>query len=180
MVLRVGGISLGELAEVGGVVVAILAIVLGPLMFRVRSHRAKLVELEARIARAERVGELVCTSVTRGLAGIDNTLDWSAGILHRLLLGRESEIDAADAIQEMRALRVTVERATTEVRLLAGARGEQVSALQQLTYRLGDSGTLITLSEVASLGGLPGLSRTSLQQAHHQLAQRLVPSGVGP
>lgn len=179
MIAEAGGITLGELAEVGGVVIAILAIVLGPLLVRVRRHRSELDELRARMVRAERVGELVCMSVTRGLLGIDNTLDWSAGILHRLLLRREAEVDVTRAVEEMRTLRVAVERAAAEVRLLAGTRTEQVSALQQLTYRLGDSGTVVTFREAANLEWSMGVSRESLHEAQRELTERLIHGAGG-
>jgi len=166
------GITLGELAAVGAVVAAVCAVLIGPLLFRVRRHRSEIADLTERVKRSERVGELVCKSLTRGLIGIDNTLDWSSGILHRVLLGREEEVDATKVIEEMRTLRVAVERASSEVLLLAGTRTEQISALQQLTYRLGDHATVATLSEAASVDGFV-VSSTALQAAHHELARRL-------
>jgi len=167
----------GEIAEIAGVVAAIVGVCLGPLLHRVRRHRVELAELEARITRAERVGELVCKAVTRGLVGVDNTLDWSAGLIHRILLHRDHEIDTTRAIEEMRAIRFAVERASAEVLLLAGTRREQVSALQQLTYRVGGAETLATLNEIAKLGGLEGSSEATLRAAHIALTERLINGG---
>lgn len=179
MIAEAGGVTLGELAEIGGVVVGIFAVVLGPLLLRVRRHRVELDELRARIVRAERIGELVCGSVARGLLGIDNTLDCSAGILHRLWLGRGDEVDVTRAIEDMRTLRVAVERAVVEVRLLAGAKTEQVSALQQLTYRLGDSRTVGTFGEAAKLKSLGVVSCDSLKEAQRVLTERLINGSDG-
>lgn len=169
--------SLGESAEVGALVLAMLAIVLGPLLRRVRRHRQELDELRARLTRAEGVGELVCTTVTRGLIGVDNTLDWSAGIVHRLMLRRDEEIEVDRAIGELRTLRVSVERAVAEVRLLAGDKAEQISALQQLTYRLGNSDTVDVFGRAASLDGFAGVSKDSLRTAERELRERLIRRG---
>jgi hypothetical protein len=169
--------SLGEGAEVGALVLAMFVIALGPLLSRVRRHRRELDELKQRLDRAEGVGELVCTTVTRGLVGVDNTLDWSAGIVHRLMLRRDEEIEVDRAIGELRTLRVSVERAVAEVRLLAGDKAEQVSALQQLTYRLGDSDTVDIFGRAADLDGFAGVSKESLRKAERELRERLIHRG---
>lgn len=175
--MTIAGISVGELAEIGGVVAAVCAVVLGPLLGHVRRHQKQIRQLEVRAVRVERVGGLACQSFIRGLVGIDNTLDWSCGIIHRMLLHREEEVDMMAAVEELRLLRLAVERSSAEVRLLAGAPAEQVSALQHLTFRLGDLDTAAALNEVANLEGIPGLSEATLRDAHTALTQRLMHPG---
>jgi heme exporter protein D len=165
--------GLSEFAEVGGFVLALQVIVLGPLVARVWRHRKQLNEIQGKLARAERLGALVSTSVTRGLLGIDNTLDWSAGILHRLVLKRDGEVSGEKMIEQLRDQRFALERAVAEVRLLAGSGVEQESALQQLTYRLGDSRTVATFGEAADLDGFANVSRGSLRAAQRELVERL-------
>lgn len=173
----VAAISTEEYMAVGALVLALVGIVIGPLLGRVRRHRIQLNELHDRLARAERVGELVCTSVNRGLVGVDNTLDASSALIHRLLVGRQGEIDPLEAIQALRTRRIAVERAVNEVRLLTGSAAEKRSALQQLAYRIGDERTVRSLTEIAGVDGFDGVSRELLLKAQQELTSRLIRHG---
>jgi hypothetical protein len=168
------GIGLGEYAAVGGLVIGLLGLVLGPIARRVRRNRTELEELRVRLERAERIGELVCVSVNRGLLGVDTTIDWASSLLHRLLVGRAGEISAEQAVAELRARRVAVERAVAEVRLLTGSRAERLSALQQLTHRIGDQHTVSSLTEIAAVQGFDGVSKKALLDCQKELTSRLI------
>jgi cell division protein FtsB len=169
-----GGISLGEYIAVGSFLIALVVVVVGSVAKQTKRTRAELKKLRERVERAERVGELVCVSVNRGLLGVDTTIDWSSSLLHRLLVDRADEISAEQALAELRARRIAVERAVAEVRLLTGNRVERLSALQQLTHRIGNEHTASALTEIASVRGFDGVPRRALLDSQKELMSRLI------
>jgi nucleoside phosphorylase len=123
--------------------------------------------LEDRIERAA----IAEHAVERGLAGTVNSLEFAAGLLQRILENRETDVTIA--LEEFHTLRRDVERAWSEIRLLAGGRAAQTSALQQLTNQLGDNATSELLLRAAESGGLEDVEPDKLRDAARQIEERL-------
>jgi hypothetical protein len=160
-----GGISLGEIAAVVGLCVAVttaLVVPVGAVLRRTRRDVKKLEEEVAETLRNEPRQRAAMADVAgRGFAGSLSSLEFSAGLLQRVMDDRVSEIDPAAAIRELQHLRVDIERAWLETRLISGSRAIQTSALQQLvnTRRDGGEPLLAGLSE-NSKDGAPSSTRT--------------------
>jgi nucleoside phosphorylase len=120
--------------------------------------------------RAERAA-IAEHAVERGLAGTVNSLEFAAGLLQRILEDRDTDVTIA--VEEFQSLRREVERAWSEMRLLAGGRTAQTSALQQLTNRLGDVATSEMLLRAADSGGLEDVEPEKLRDAARQIEDRL-------
>ena len=174
------GLTIGELAEIAGVVVAVVSLLGAPMAISLQRTRRRLRQLCVRVDGMEAVERMSRASLARGLVSIDNVLDWSAGILHRLERDTNDQIELPPTILELRTLRVAVERAWAEARLLSDDRSAQVSALQQLTHRLGDAETATLLRDAACLGSLSALDCPTLRSAARQLSQRLADGSVDP
>jgi nucleoside phosphorylase len=153
---------------VATVIVVVLLVVGGAAVLRQRRHVERLkAEVTDRFERG-RMAEL---ALERGLAGTVNSLEFTSGLLQRVLEGRDT--DTAVALEQFAMLRRDVERAWAEMRLLVGGRAAQTSALQQLSNRLGDGGTSEMLLRAAESGGLQTVEPEHLRTAARRIEKRL-------
>lgn len=171
------GISLGDLAAVGALVVALMS----PFSLVLYRTRRKLYEtlreLEAAredIGHLRSVTEALATSGARGLVATNACFDALTGSVHRILLNRSEEVDCDREVHQVRLTRRGVERAAAEARLFGSYdRIAQRSALQQLTFQLGDAATVELYWALVKTGGTDGVPVPDLEAAARELTRRL-------
>jgi hypothetical protein len=173
-------VTLSDLAEIGGVVVAVVTALLAPLWWSERRTRSRLAELRAelddlvaRSARLERIDAVVGHSRASGLLAITGALEAQAGLLHRTMLGRCHEIDVDAAMHQLRTARDWVERSAAECAVIYGERMSQIAALQQLTHRLGDAQTMSFFQGAAKIGSVGALGEDDFIGSARELSSRL-------
>jgi hypothetical protein len=108
----------------------------------------------------------------RGFAGTGNSLEFAAGLFERLLTDRTKEIDPQASLAAFRELRADVERARAEALLLTDDRTAQLSALNLLTYGVGDEGTEQLLREGLRRGRIGHLDADELERAEQVIRER--------
>jgi len=173
-------LSFSDFAAIAGVVVGIVGVLMTPLWVLLRRAQAESARARERLDAAlaehqasRRVEAVAWRSHALALRSISSAFESTAGLLHRLLVGRANEINSDEAIVQFHAIKTGVDRAAAEAALLSGIEERQISALQQLVHRLGDVDTLGLLNEAARAGTIGILTTADFDQAARQLASRL-------
>lgn len=117
---------------------------------------------------------MLASVLERGFASVCNEIELCLGLADRIEADRLDEIDLTKVVRDMRAWHEDVERTWHELRLLAGDRVGQVSALQRLTNGgLGDEGSLRLLAAVESWQETGGIDASQVREGARMLRERL-------
>lgn len=117
---------------------------------------------------------LMSTSRARGLTATNTCFDAVTGVIHRVLLNRVHEVDVSREIRNLRLTRRGVERAAVEARLMGeDERMLLQSALQQLTFQLGDARSVDFCDGMAKNGGASAIPAADLEAAARKITLRL-------
>ena len=175
--LEVGaGLSTGNVIAIGALCLALTAGALTPYLASLRSLARRTKKLEADLAEHLRESEsrrkIVAAVGARGFAAAASSLEFASGLVQRVLEDRTGEIDAGLAMRELHGLRLGVERASMEARLLSDDRTVQESALQQLAHRRGDAATEDLLRQGHHVGRLGNLDAAMLGDAADAIERR--------
>lgn len=166
-------ISLGDLVAIATVVAAVVTALMVPFWISLSRARGALKAASDRYEAADQLQRLAGRSNMYGLCAISTAFESCSGLLHRLLLDRDGEIDVPAAIRHLRAVRFGIDRAAAEASVIFGPEADQLAALQQLTHRLGDEQTFTLLSDALRIGDLDALKAEALRRAVTQLSDRL-------
>ncbi|HWT92444.1 MAG TPA: hypothetical protein VN238_05575 [Solirubrobacteraceae bacterium] len=176
-------LSLQDILAVAALVAAVVTAILTPVGLALHRMRKDLVAaLEGLDVAADAysqstdVAALLLRSEIASRRAMASAMESSAGLHHRVLLGRTGEIDAEAAIIHLHKMRIGIDRAAAEAALLSSMAAVQVPALQQLVHRLGDAGTLELLNDAAAIGRIGSLETEDFLQAARQIAARLIQS----
>jgi hypothetical protein len=172
MTVAASGLSVGEFAEVAGTCVAVAGLAISGVGVRIRKLKRRVRKCEADLRNEAEKRAMLSVVAERGLAGTINSLDFLAGLVQRSMSGRAAEVDQQECMRLFSGLRASVERSWEEARLMAGEEAAQRSALQQLTNRLADEGTIGLLNRGADVGGFGSLESSTLLAAADEIDKR--------
>ena len=169
-----------EFAEIVGACIAVVALGLGGIEYRIRRLKERLSAAERRADAEAEERAMLSVVVERGMAGTISSVDFVGGWVQRLAEERGNELRVEDLLRVMGALRSDLERSWMEARLMSGQVPAQLSALQQLTQRLGDKGTTGLLKRGAESGSFGGIATDTLLSAAAAIERREEEGAPGP
>lgn len=168
------GLSIGEFAGVIAACAAVVALGLGGVEYRLRRAKRRMDNAQRDARQEAEKRAMVSLVLERGLAATNNTLDFMAGLIQRLYQDRDREVALDESLRLLSELRAGVERSWAEARVMAGQETAQLSALQQLTNRLGDEGTRRLFERGASAGSFGTIESSTLLSAAEDIQTRHV------
>jgi hypothetical protein len=139
--------SLGDLAQIGALVIALIA---GPI--EVLRKRIARLSAEVDVAKVEVAGWRQSMVLSRRLAvAMKNATDWNLGLIDRIWAERTNEVDRARAMDVAQRMSEKFERISNELALLSPDAGERQAAGRALAEGLG---TIDSLSAFEVARGL--------------------------
>jgi hypothetical protein len=130
--------SVGDLVSVGIFVVAVIAVFYVPIN---RAQR-KLDKRVKQLQRDAQVAYEVASILGRSVIAVRNGLEFQSGLVERIWRGQHSEVQVASAMRACQTLIAPLERAVHEVALFSNDQARRISAIQQLSTRVGDYNSL--------------------------------------
>lgn len=174
MTAAADGISLQDLAAVAGVCLTVTLAVISPYWARLRRLRQRLADLEESQNDVAERQALATGAVARGFEGTQSAIDFSNGLLQRLIESRQQHIDATVAFDHLHTMTQSVKRAQTELQLLDNSDAvAQLSAVQALASQLGDRDSLVFLEARARAGAIGAVELDGLIEAARLLRSRI-------
>jgi hypothetical protein len=166
------GLSIGEFGEVVAACGVVVGFGVGGINYRLRAVKRAVDERERAAAEDRERHAMLLLVVERGLAGTINSLDFVGGLVQRLAQNRTGEVAIERLLGALGELRSDVERPWLEARTMTDEMGIQLSALQLLEQRLGNSETAAFLKRGAETGTLGEVEPEKLLRAADEITKR--------